>query len=132
MTKDLELEINARAPDGMTLEPAKRRIKVAADQEPTVRFTQPEESLAVIPTAEVPVQVEARDDFGVGLLGISFKIGDGPEETLHLARLKDQPLPASSPRDVVPREAPTRLQGGDHLLRVRRGQLCPEAAPSRI
>ena len=36
----------------------------------------------MIPTTEVPIQVEARDDFGVSLLGINFKIGDGPEETL--------------------------------------------------
>ena len=111
VTKDLELEINARAPDGMTLEPAKRRLKVAADQEPTVRFTQPEESLAVIPTTEVPVQVEARDDFGVGLLGISFKIGDGPEETLHLARLKDQPLSARALETLYLEKHPLDYKG---------------------
>ncbi len=131
-TKDLELEFNATAADGVALEPAKRRLEVAADQEPTVRFIQPEESLAVIPTSEVPVEIEARDDFGVSLLGINFKIGDGPEETLHLARLKDQPLDGIGPRDPVSREALARLQGGDHLLRVRRGQLDPEAAPSRL
>ena len=96
VTKDLELELTATASDGMTLEPEKRRIKVGADREPTVRFVQPEESLAVIPTTEVPMQVEARDDFGVSLLGINFKIGDGPEETLYLSRLKDQPLTAAA------------------------------------
>ncbi len=80
----------------MTLEPEKRRIKVAADREPTVRFIQPEEALAVIPTAEVPVQVEARDDFGVSLLGINFKIGDGPEETLHLGDSRISPFTAAA------------------------------------
>ena len=93
---DLELELSARAPDGVTLEPAKRRIKVAADREPTLKIIQPDESLAVIPTSEVPIQVEARDDFGVGLLGINYKIGDGPEETLHLGRFADQPLTAKA------------------------------------
>jgi Domain of unknown function (DUF4175) len=96
VTKDVDLEITATANDGMALEPEKRRIKVGADREPTVRFVQPEEALAVIPTTEVPVQVEARDDFGVSLLGIKFKIGDGPEETLHLSKLKDQPLTAAA------------------------------------
>ena len=60
---------------------------MTADQEPTLRFIQPDESLAVIPTAEVPIQVEARDDFGVSLLGIKYKVGDGPEETLHVGRV---------------------------------------------
>ncbi len=96
VTKDLDLELTATASDGMTLEPEKRRIKMGADREPTVRIVQPEEALAVIPTTEVPIQVEARDDFGVSLLGINFKIGDGPEETLHLSKLKDQPLTAAA------------------------------------
>ena len=46
------------------------------------------------PTTEVPIQVEAGDDFGVTRLGISYKVGDGPEETLHLADFKDQPVTA--------------------------------------
>jgi Domain of unknown function (DUF4175) len=96
ITKDVELEITARAADGMTLEPERRRIKVLADREPTLRFVQPEEALAVIPTTEVPVQVEARDDFGVSVVGINFKIDGGPEETLHLGRLKDEPLTAAA------------------------------------
>jgi Domain of unknown function (DUF4175) len=96
VTKDVELEITARASDGMALEPEKRRIKVAADREPTLRFVQPEEALAVIPTTEVPTRVEARDDFGVTALGINFKIGDGPEETLHLARFTEKPLTAAA------------------------------------
>ena len=54
VTRDVELEISAKASDGMTLEPEKRRIKVTADQEPSLKFIQPEESLAVIPTAESP------------------------------------------------------------------------------
>jgi phage terminase large subunit-like protein len=96
VTKDLDLELTAADTDLVKLEPERRRIKVAADQEPTLRFIQPEESLAVIPTTEVPIEVEARDDFGVSVLGINFKIGDGPEETLHLGQLSDQPLTAAA------------------------------------
>ncbi len=54
----------------------------------------PEESLAVTPTTEVPIQVEAGDDFGVTRLGINYKVGDGPEETLHLAGFENQPVTA--------------------------------------
>ncbi len=94
VNKNLDLEITAADADGVTLEPEKRQIKVTADHEPTLRFIQPEESLAVIPTAEVPIQVDSHDDFGLSMLGITFKIGDGPEETLHLARFQDQPVTA--------------------------------------
>ncbi len=129
VTKDLELELTATATDGMTLEPEKRRIKVGADREPTVRFVQPEEALAVIPTTEVPIQVEARDDFGVSLLGINFKIGDGPEETLHLCEAQGSAAHGGRARDSLSREALARLQGGDHLLRVRRRQPFAQASP---
>ena len=40
--------------------------------------------------------MEVRDDFGVSLLGINYKIGDGPEETLHLGRFADQSLTATA------------------------------------
>ena len=110
MTKDIELEITAVASDGMTLEPAKRRIKVAADRAPTVRFIKPDEALAVIPTAEVPVQVEARDDFGVSSLGINFKIGDGPEQTLRPRPAQGRARHRRRPRDPLPRKAHARLQ----------------------
>ena len=96
VNKSLDLEITAADADGVTLEPEKRRITVTADHGPTLRFIQPDESLAVIPTAEVLIQVESRDDFGVSLLGINFKVGDGPEETLHLARFQDQPVTAQA------------------------------------
>jgi hypothetical protein len=96
VTKDLELELTAQGGEHVSLEPVRRRIKVAADQGPTLRFIEPDESLAVIPTTEVPIRVEARDDFGLSALGINFKIGDGPEETLHLGRFNDQPLTATA------------------------------------
>ena len=46
------------------------------------------------PVTEVPIQIEAGDDFGVSRLGITYKIGNGPEETLHLADYKDSPVTA--------------------------------------
>ena len=69
---------------------------MAADQGPTLRFIEPEESLAVIPTTEVPIQVEARDDFGLSVLGINFKIGDGPEETCTSGGSATKPLTADA------------------------------------
>jgi hypothetical protein len=96
ITKGLLYEIAAVADDGMKLEAEPFRIKVRTDLKPTIRFIRPEESLAVTPTTEVPMQVEAGDDFGVSRLGIRYKVGDGPEETLHLADYKDQPVTANA------------------------------------
>ncbi|MGO9464063.1 MAG: DUF4175 family protein [Isosphaeraceae bacterium] len=94
ITREIQYEIAAADADGMKLETEIYRVKVQADLKPTIRFIRPEESLAVTPTTEVPIQVEAGDDFGVTRLGINFKVGDGPEETLHLAGFENQPVTA--------------------------------------
>ena len=92
---DIEYQIDATDGEGMKLDEAQRyRIKVQLDAKPTIRFIQPEETLAVTPTTEVPIQVEASDDFGVSQLAIRYKVGDGPEETLHADRFEKQPVTA--------------------------------------
>jgi len=96
ITREMPYQIEAVDEDGMKLEADSFRIKVALDLKPTLRFVRPEESLGVTPTTEVPIQVEAGDDFGVSRLGINYKVGDGPEETLHLADYKDQPVTAEA------------------------------------
>ncbi len=93
----------------MTLETEPYRIKFQADEKPTIRFVRPEESLAVTPTTEVPVQVEAADDFGVARLGIRYKVGDGPEETLHLADLQHQPVTAGALATLYLEKHPLRF-----------------------
>ena len=76
----------------MALDPARYRIQVQPDEPPTVRFVRPEEELAVIPTAEVPIEVQAGDDFGLARVGIAYRAGKGPEESLLLHDHADQPL----------------------------------------
>jgi hypothetical protein len=95
ITNELEYQIVATDAEGMKIEEADSfRVKAQLDARPTVRFIEPEESLAVTPTTEVPIQVEAGDDFGIAQLGIRFKVGDGPEETLLLSRFENQPVTA--------------------------------------
>ncbi len=94
ITKDVQYEIAASDDEGMKLDVEPYRVKVQSDEKPTIRFIRPEESLAVTPTTEVPIQVEAGDDFGVARLGIQYKVGDGPEETLHLASFENQAVTA--------------------------------------
>ncbi len=96
IAKDVQYRIDAVDADGMTLEADSFRIKVVPDQKPTLAFRRPEDSLAVTPTTEVPIEVEASDDFGVSQVGITYKVGNGPEETLHLADIKDQPVTAQA------------------------------------
>jgi hypothetical protein len=94
ITADMQYKIDAVDDNGMNLETDAFRIKVVRDREPTLRFVQPDESLGVTPITEVPIQVASGDDFGVSRLGIKYKIGNGPEETLHLTDYKDQPVTA--------------------------------------
>ena len=96
IAKEMQYQINAVDGEGMKLEAASFRIKVTPDRKPTLSFVRPDESLAVTPTAEVPIEVEAGDDFGVSQAGITYRVGDGPEETLHLADYKDQPVTAQA------------------------------------
>ena len=98
ITKDLEYTIEAADADGMKLGADRFRIKVVPDVEPTVRFIQPPDSFGVTAPAEVPIEVEASDDFGVRRMGISYKIGGGPEQQLYYADRKDEPITARCSR----------------------------------
>ncbi|HKI18057.1 MAG TPA: DUF4175 family protein, partial [Isosphaeraceae bacterium] len=94
IAKEVQYEIAAADDQGMKLEAGHYRVKVQSDEKPAIRFIRPEEALAVTPTTEVSIQVEAGDDFGVARLGIHYKVGDGPEETLHLASFENQSVTA--------------------------------------
>lgn len=96
VTQEMAYQIVAVDDAGMKLGPNSFRIKVTPDREPTLRFVEPTESLGVTPIAEVPIVVKADDDFGVSRLAIQYKVGDGPEETLHLADLKNEPVTAEA------------------------------------
>ena len=76
----------------MTLEPHPYKVRIQADAKPTLRFVHPAEELAVIPTTEVPLEVEAGDDLGVAKVGIVYQINGGPKETLLLDEPSRRPV----------------------------------------
>ncbi len=92
VTTEQPFAIVATAADGVALDPVSYQIKVQSDEPPTVRFIRPEEELAVIPTAEVPIEIAGGDDFGVARVGIAYKVANGREESLYLDDPPDQPL----------------------------------------
>lgn len=94
VTDPLDYEVRARAADGMELDPKRHAIRVRRDEKPTLRFVRPPEDLAVIPTAEVPMKVEASDDFGLARVGLVYQVNNGPKETLALDDLKGRPVTA--------------------------------------
>ena len=94
MTADQSYEIVAEAADGVSLDVTRYRIQVQPDEPPTVRFVRPDEELAVVPTAEVPIEVQAGDDFGLARIGIAYRVGKGAEESLLLQEHASQPLTA--------------------------------------
>ncbi len=91
---DQSYEIVAEAADGVSLDLARYRIQVQPDEPPTVRFVRPDEELAVVPTAEVPIEVQAGDDYGLARIGIAYRMGNGAEESLLLQEHASQPLTA--------------------------------------
>lgn len=74
--------LHAGTADGMSLDPLEIQFRVQTDEKPRVRFVEPPEKLAVIPTADVPMRIETRDDLGLLKTGIAFQVGSGPVETL--------------------------------------------------
>jgi hypothetical protein len=84
LTADLEYTVEARDADGLPALANRHRVRVTADQPPTVWFDSPSESLEVHTLAEVLMRTHAKDDFGITKIGIAFQINNEEERTLVL------------------------------------------------
>ena len=68
-TRDASLSVTLRDSDGVSnVEPITIEVSVVADRPPEVVVVDPAADETVLPTAVVPVRVEARDDLAVGAL----------------------------------------------------------------
>jgi hypothetical protein len=90
LSADLEYSVEARDSDDMPLVANRHRVRVTADQPPTVTFDEPGEGMEVHTLAEVLLRARARDDFGITKVGIVFQINNEEERTLILQDV-DQP-----------------------------------------
>lgn len=90
LSDDVEYSIEARDSDGMPVVANRHRIRVTADQPPTVWFDEPRESMEVHTLAEVLVRARARDDFGLTRLGIVFQVNNEEEQTLILEDITER------------------------------------------
>jgi hypothetical protein len=88
LAADMEYSIEARDGEGMQLVANRHRVRVTADQPPSVWFETPSEGLEVHTLAEVLMRVRARDDFGVAKVGIVFQVNNEEERTLVLEDVK--------------------------------------------
>jgi len=59
-------------------------IEAEKDQAPLVRITRPGRDTRVTPIEEVPVAVDAVDDFGLQALSLHYSVNGGPEKTVNL------------------------------------------------
>ncbi|UCC81487.1 MAG: hypothetical protein JSW46_10740 [Gemmatimonadota bacterium] len=59
-------------------------IDVLADQPPYVSFAKPGRDIKVTNVEEVFTEVDAEDDYGVGLIELVYSVNGGPEEALEL------------------------------------------------
>src|SRR5262249_47818489 len=84
LATDIEYTVEARDAAGVPAVPNKHRVRVTADQPPTVWFDAPSESMEVHTLAEVLMRARARDDFGLTKVGIVFQVNNEEERTLVL------------------------------------------------
>lgn len=84
LAADVEYTVEARDAGGVPAVANRHRVRVTADQPPTVWFDSPAESMEVHTLAEVLMRARARDDFGVTRVGIAFQINNEEERTLML------------------------------------------------
>jgi hypothetical protein len=88
LAADLEYAVEARDRDDMALVSNRHRVRVIADQPPTVYFEEPSESIEVHTLAEVLMRARARDDFGITKIGIVFQVNNEEERTLIVQDVK--------------------------------------------
>jgi len=84
LSADLEYSVEARDCEDMALVANRHRVRVTADQPPTVWFEEPGESMEVHTLAEILIRARARDDFGITKIGIVFQVNNEEERTLIL------------------------------------------------
>ncbi len=84
LAADLEYTVEARDDAGVPAVANRHRVRVTADQPPTVSFDLPGESMEVHTLAEVLMRARARDDFGITKVGIVFQVNNEEERTLVL------------------------------------------------
>jgi hypothetical protein len=84
LTADVEYTVEAHDADGVPAVANRHRVRVTADQPPTIWFDAPAESMEVHTLAEVLMRVRARDDFGITKIGIAFQINNEEERILVL------------------------------------------------
>jgi hypothetical protein len=84
LAADVEYTVEAQDAAGVPAVANRHRVRVTADQPPTVWFEAPYESMEVHTLAEVLMRARARDDFGVSKVGIAFQINNEEERTLVL------------------------------------------------
>jgi hypothetical protein len=89
LAADIEYSVEARDRDGMALVANRHRVRVIADQPPTVYFEEPGESIEVHTLAEVLIRARARDDFGITKIGIVVQVNNEEERTLIVQDVKE-------------------------------------------
>lgn len=89
LTADIEYTVDARDDLDVPVVTNRHRVRVTADQPPTVWCDEPAESVEVHTLAELLVRARARDDFGISKIGIVFQVNNEEERTLVIHDVKE-------------------------------------------
>lgn len=85
-------------------DPIRYAVEVLRDGEPAVEIVIPGQDGDLPESQQVPLTAEATDDFGVSRVDLVFRVDDGPEERLTLARGGGRQLRATHLWDLAPRQ----------------------------
>ena len=89
LAADIEYAIDARDANDVGVVANRFRVRVTADQPPTVWFEVPSENMEVHTLAEILMRARARDDFGISRVGIVFQVNNEEERTLVVHDVKE-------------------------------------------
>ena len=63
-------------------------IEAQDDSEPVLKIKRPARDAKVNPLEEVPIEVEASDDFGLRELTLRYSVNGGDEKTVQMCRAR--------------------------------------------
>jgi hypothetical protein len=81
-TQSLHWRFSGEGHDGTPMTPVKGRIRIRHDAAPVVRWRDPPDEIRVHTLAELPMQVQISDDYGINETGIVFQLGGNDEYVL--------------------------------------------------
>jgi len=99
-SSDVDLQVRCQDEDGIAMRPAVYRLRMLPDRAPTVQLLGPPRGEAVVPGADLRLQLRAEDDIEVVALRLQSRVrpSDAAPEELPFAKGVPVPVPSAATR----------------------------------